>query len=206
MSGSLVFPQSSPVDAGSSEARRSASGAVLSCAIGLLAVLLSAAIFGFFYAWVCSTMWGLDTADPRVAIPAMQAMNASVRNVVFAPAFFGTPFALALTALLAQRHGRRGAAWFFLAAAITYAGGALTPTLLVNVPMNEALAAVAVPTDLVAAREIWAGYSGTWQAWNLARTVASGVALLLAVAGVAGAAGAADRRRGSGSGSNPAGL
>ena len=62
-------------------------------------ILLCGAIFGFFYAWVCSTMWGLDQADPRVAIAAMQAMNASVRNIVFFPAFFLTPVVLALTAL-----------------------------------------------------------------------------------------------------------
>ena len=54
--------------------------------VGGLALGLSAAIFGFFYAWVCSTMWGLDQTDPVVAITAMQAMNASVRNAVFAPA------------------------------------------------------------------------------------------------------------------------
>ena len=40
----------------------------------LLSLLLCGAIFGFFYAWVCSTMWGLDSADPAVAIAAMQAM------------------------------------------------------------------------------------------------------------------------------------
>lgn len=67
----------------------------LALPVTLIATLLSGAIFGFFYAWVCSTMWGLDAADPRVAISAMQAMNASVRNIVFAPAFFGTPVALA---------------------------------------------------------------------------------------------------------------
>ena len=61
-------------------------------------LVLSAAIFGFFYAWVCSTMWGLDAAPPLVAVQAMQAMNASVRNAVFAPAFFGTPAVLLLAA------------------------------------------------------------------------------------------------------------
>lgn len=58
----------------------------------LASLLLAAAIFGFFYAWVCSTMWGLDAADPAIAIQAMQAMNASVRNAVFFPAFFLTPW------------------------------------------------------------------------------------------------------------------
>jgi uncharacterized membrane protein len=49
----------------------------------------------FFSAWVRSTMWGLHAAPPAIAIQAMQAMNASARNAVFAPAFFGTPIALA---------------------------------------------------------------------------------------------------------------
>ena len=57
----------------------------LSRVTAVLGVTLAALLTGFFYAWVCSTMWGLDAADPRVAIEAMQAMNASVRNAVFAP-------------------------------------------------------------------------------------------------------------------------
>ena len=52
-------------------------------------------------------MWGLDDADPRVAIAAMQAMNGSVRNAVFFPAFFLTPVVLGLAAALAWRERRR---------------------------------------------------------------------------------------------------
>lgn len=39
--------------------------------LSMLSLLLTGAIFGFFYAWVCSTMWGLDQIDPNVAIEAM---------------------------------------------------------------------------------------------------------------------------------------
>ncbi|QBF32790.1 DUF1772 domain-containing protein [Thalassococcus sp. S3] len=145
----------------------------------LLSLLLTGGIFGFFYAWVCSTMWGLDATDPRVAIQAMQAMNASVRNAVFAPAFFGTPFALALTAGLAFATGQRAAALPFAAAAVIYLVGGMVLTMMVNVPMNEALATVNIPDDIDAARVIWSEYSSTWQLWNQARTVVSGVALLL---------------------------
>ncbi|MFN3273265.1 MAG: DUF1772 domain-containing protein [Paracoccus sp. (in: a-proteobacteria)] len=156
----------------------------LTCAMIFLALTLNAAIFGFFFAWVCSTMWGLDAADPRVAISAMQAMNASVRNAVFAPAFFGTPFALAAVAgLLLIRHHRRSAA-AFAAAAIVYLGLGLVLTMLVNVPMNEALAAVAIPDDVESATAIWQAYSGPWQVWNGVRTVASGAAFLLALSGL----------------------
>lgn len=150
----------------------------------LLSLLLSGAIFGFFYAWVCSTMWGLDAADPRVAIAAMQAMNASVRNVVFAPAFFGTPFALLVTAGLLLRDGFRGGALGFALGGVIYFACGLVLTMTVNVPMNEVLATVAVPDDIDAARTLWLEYSEPWQLWNTIRTVASGIAFLAAVGGL----------------------
>lgn len=148
-------------------------------ATALIALLLNAAIFGFFYAWVCSTMWGLDAADPAVAIAAMQAMNASVRNAVFFPAFFLTLLVLLIAALLA-RHERRSIAFYaFGAAALTYLCGGLILTMMINVPMNEALAFVTIPGDTQAARDIWEAYSAPWQVWNITRTVFSGIALLL---------------------------
>ncbi len=143
-------------------------------------LILSGAIFGFFYAWICSTMWGLDAADPKVAIAAMQAMNASVRNAVFAPAFFGTPFALLLTAGLALWAGRRDAVWPFAAAGVVYLFGAMLLTMLVNVPMNEALALLEIPADPGEAARIWADYSPRWQVWNQTRTLVSGITLCLA--------------------------
>ncbi|MDC0541270.1 hypothetical protein OAO50_06325 [Paracoccaceae bacterium] len=75
--------------------------------------MLYGAIFGYFYAWICPTPWGLDQIDPNTAITAMQAMNASVRNVVFAPVVFATPVVLLASALLAFGCGNRRAAWFY---------------------------------------------------------------------------------------------
>ncbi|WMS44647.1 DUF1772 domain-containing protein [Acuticoccus sp. MNP-M23] len=149
-----------------------------------VSLLSSAAIFGFFYAWVCSTMWGLDAADPRVAIAAMQAMNASVRNAVFAPVFFGTPVYLAVTAaLLWARRARQSAGLFALSAAVSLVLGAGL-TMAVNVPMNEALALVVIPDDPDAARAIWQDFSAPWQVWNQIRTAGSGAAFLIAVLAV----------------------
>lgn len=140
-------------------------------------VLFTGAIFGFFYAWVCSTMWGLDDADPRVSISAMQAMNGSVRNGVFFPVFFLTPVVLGLAAMLAWRERRRMSGRLLAAAAVVYLLGGLVLTMAVNVPMNETLATVTVPSDMEQARVIWSDYSGRWQLFNQLRTVASGVAL-----------------------------
>lgn len=152
--------------------------------VSLAALLLSGAIFGFFYAWVCSTMWGLDAADPRVAVAAMQAMNASVRNGVFAPAFFGTGPVLLIASLMALRAGRSAAAAFFAAAGVLYLAGGTGLTMAVNVPMNAALAEQGVPESRVAAQAIWDAYSPRWQVFNAIRTVVSGVALLLAGLGL----------------------
>lgn len=145
---------------------------------GLAALLFIGAIFGFFYAWVVSTLWGLDEMDPRGAIAAMQAMNASVRNAAFFPAFFLTPLVLALAAGMAWRVKAGRAAVFFALAGAIYLCFGIGVTGIVNVPMNEALAATPVPADRATAAEIWSAYSVRWQGWNLFRTIASGVALL----------------------------
>ncbi len=151
---------------------------------GIVSAVFAAAIFGFFYAWICSTMWGLDEADPRVAIEAMQAMNASVRNAVFFPAFFATPVVIAFSAGLAWRAGMRTGARLWAAAAVVYLFGGLILTMMLNVPMNESLATVSVPPDVESARAIWADYSGEWQIYNVIRTLASGICVVLVVMGL----------------------
>lgn len=144
-----------------------------------LSLTLSGAMFGFFYAWVCSTMWGLDTLDPDTAVSAMRAMNASVRNAVFAPAFFGTSLVLSATAAIGLRLGLKSAAVAFALGGAVYFAGAQAVTAVVNVPLNDALATAQMPEEPLAARQFWHDYSSTWQFWNQVRTVASGAALLL---------------------------
>ena len=150
----------------------------------LIATLFTGAIFGFFYAYVCSAMWGLDVVDPRIAIPAMQGINDVVRNAVFFPAFFLTPVLLLVAGLLYRGQGASGPAAWFVAAALVYFLGGLALTAAVNVPMNNALGALSVPENLEDAQTIWDVYSPRWQLYNLLRTVASGVALLLAAIGL----------------------
>ncbi|MEM6323912.1 MAG: anthrone oxygenase family protein [Pseudomonadota bacterium] len=146
--------------------------------MGFVSLVLNGALFGFFYAWICSTIWGLDAAAALVAVEAMQAMNASVRNVVFAPAFFGTPVALLVTALLALMSGqRRTASAFGLAGLICLFGGVVL-TFAVNVPMNEALA-LQTPQNEAEAAAVWADYSPRWQRFNQLRTMACGISLIL---------------------------
>ncbi|SEP77781.1 DUF1772 domain-containing protein [Thalassovita taeanensis] len=150
----------------------------------LLSLLLTGAIFGFFYAWVCSTMWGLDQLPAETAIGAMNAMNTSVRNGVFMPAFFGTSPALALTAVLAWGAKRRDVAALFALATVLYAAGAFVPTATVNVPMNQALMLTDLSQPPEALQAAWRSYSDRWQQWNQIRTAVSGLCLLLVGAGL----------------------
>ena len=137
-------------------------------------------MFGFFFAWVCSTMWGLDAADANIAIAAMQAMNASVRNAAFAPAFFGTLLILFVTALVAWRSREARAALLFGAAGLLYLLGGLLLTVLVHSPMNDGLALIETPLEASRAREVWQDYSSPWQSWNAVRTIVSCITLLVA--------------------------
>lgn len=152
--------------------------------LAAIALLFGGAIFGFFYAYSVSVIWGLEATDPKSAIAAMQGINRVVRNAAFAPAFFGTPLALAASALLACFAASRRAAFLLSLATATYVFGALMPTFLVNVPMNDALAAQAIPAGMDEAAGVWRDYSGRWIWWNHVRMAMSGLALLFTGAAI----------------------
>jgi uncharacterized membrane protein len=134
-----------------------------------LCLFMVALMLGFFYAWICSTMWGLDLADPRIAISAMQAMNSSVRNFAFGPVFFGTPFVLLFTAFLGWQFGYKQSAGVVGLAGLVCLFGYLVLTATINVPMNEALGATNVPSEIESANALWRDYSERWQFWNSVR-------------------------------------
>ncbi|HRK19310.1 MAG TPA: DUF1772 domain-containing protein [Hyphomicrobiaceae bacterium] len=148
-------------------------------------IVFAASMFGFFFAWSVSTLWGLDQAPPYVAIQAMQDMNASVRNVCFGAAFFGTPLVLAATTALFAVSGERATAAMVGLAALVYLGGVFIVTVTVNVPLNEQLARTIIPAAVERAAEIWIAYSAPWQRANAIRTLAGGVTVLLLAAALA---------------------
>lgn len=142
-----------------------------------LALLLAGAIAGFFYAYSSSVMRGLNAVPPEHAIIAMQGINATVRNALFAPAFFGTPLAALAAGAALWLMRRRAAGMAMVAAALVYLLGAFWPTFAINVPMNEALAAM--KADAAEAGRIWGDYAARWNWWNGIRAIASFVSLSL---------------------------
>lgn len=151
---------------------------------GAITLLLTGTMAGFFFAYSSSVMLGLDAAGATHAIPAMQAINLTVRNPVFFVAFFGTPVAALASAVVFLAARRPMAAALFLIAGLVYFLGALLPTALVNVPMNEALATATVPANPQVALKLWSDFSVPWTWWNTLRTAFSALSLLLVGAAI----------------------
>lgn len=133
---------------------------------------------GFFYSYSVSVMPGLNHAQPKVAIAAMQSLNVTIRNPTFFVTFFLTiPVGLLGALLLWRCCQKRASIWLALAILI-YLFGAVIPTGVINVPMNDALGQQRIPTDLGAALELWKSYAPEWTFWNTFRTVTTMLALL----------------------------
>lgn len=147
----------------------------------MVTIILMAAIAGFFYAYQVSVIRGLDAVEPQVAIRAMQGINAQVRNFWFAPSFFGSLIASVTMFGVAWLTRRRVDAAILAGAALLYATGAFALTAWWNVPLNQALAQVTVPTDTDEATRLWQNYSNSWMIGNSVRTVVTFVALGLLV-------------------------
>jgi uncharacterized membrane protein len=142
-----------------------------------LATLTTGLISGFFYAYACSVTLGLALLPDGQYVEAMQAINATVRNGLFAFGFFGAALSL-LLALVAHAPRPRSRRFVLIAlACVLYIGGGFMVTFLVNVPMNEELARVGEARPVVLA-QVRAGYEGPWNFWNGVRTVFSSLAFV----------------------------
>lgn len=148
---------------------------------GLLTSALSA---GFFYTYSFSVIPGLAAADPTSAIRAMQGINAVIRTPTFAFVFFGPLLFPIASSIMAWLVGDRRVGVLTALSAAVYALGVFAVTFLVNVPLNEELAAVRPTGDTAAST--WANYERPWTSWNHVRALCSSLSFgLFAAAAVA---------------------
>ena len=131
---------------------------------------------GTFFAFSVGTMPGLAKTDDHSFVVAMQAINDKIQNPAFFAAFFGTFFLTIAAVIMQYRRGRRGAASWALGGLALYFVG-LVVTIGVNIPLNDALAAVdpAHTADLAAARH---NFEGPWDSANNIRTLVCTAALI----------------------------
>jgi len=144
--------------------------AALHWALAFLSAIGSGLMAGLFFIFSVTIMDALGRLPPAQGIAAMQSINVVILNPIFFAAFFGTAAAcliLAIWSVVAWQDP--GAAWL-LAGSLLYVVGAIMVTMVFNVPMNDALAAVD-PASGEGAR-LWARYLTDWTRWNHVRTVA----------------------------------
>ncbi|MFB4283205.1 MULTISPECIES: anthrone oxygenase family protein [unclassified Nonomuraea] len=134
--------------------------------MALVTLLLHGALTGLFYTFSMSVMPGLNAVDPDQAEAAMRSINRKILNPWLYLAFLGSPIAALVTGFLADAPA---AIWFFAAAGVSFVGSFLV-TMVINVPMNNALDAGTMS---------WKDYSPRWTAFNTLRAVASAAGLVL---------------------------
>jgi uncharacterized membrane protein len=128
-------------------------------------------IAGVFFAFSTFIMAALGRSGPAHGIVAMNSINTTILQSLFMPVFYGTTLtSLALAVMaIARWDGSRSMA--VLAAAILYVLGMFVCTIVFNVPLNNALAAVEpASTD---GATMWARYLNDWTFWNHIRTIAA---------------------------------
>jgi uncharacterized membrane protein len=148
-----------------------------------LATLTTGLVAGFFYAYACSVTLGTARLDDAGYIATMQAINATVRNAVFAFSFFGALVALVVALAVHLRSGWTVSTQLVALALVLYAVGGFGLTMAISVPLNEDLAEVSLdapPETLAQARQ---DYEGDWNLWNGVRTAFSTAAFLALIAG-----------------------
>ena len=145
-----------------------------------IATALGCALMGgLFFAFSSFVMTALARIAPEKGIAAMQSINAAVFNPWFFAAFFGTPIACVVVAVLAVTGWHEPGALHALVGSVLYVVGTFLVTMVFNVPLNNALATVT--PDSAAGAELWRRYVAEWTNWNHVRTLAAiaGSALLI---------------------------
>jgi uncharacterized membrane protein len=154
--------------------------------VGLAVTLvLTGLMAGVFFTYSNSVTPGLDALEPRQALAAMLSMNQKILNPAFLTMFVTAPLAGAATGVLLLLSGNKTAGILLLSAAAAYFLGSFVPTMAVNVPMNEALAAGWAAGETADPAKLWTEFSARWTSWNTLRAWASTLSLLLVGSGIA---------------------
>jgi uncharacterized membrane protein len=162
------------------------------------ATVLAGLSAGFFFTYQASVTLALAEVDDATYVATFQAVNETVRNPWFALVFFGAPPATAAALIV---HRRAPTLRLLVGAGLTLVVATVMVTAVVNVPLNDDLAAVDDRTALeaTAAR---AAFEDGWNLGNLVRTVSSSAGFVCLVAACV----TVRSRRSSGDGAGPPGA
>ena len=148
----------------------------------LIAALGSGLVGGVFFGFSGFVMRALARLRPAQGIAAMQSINIMAVTPPLMIALFGTALACVALVISSLLRWREPVAMFRLLGGGVYLVGTVLVTIVCNVPLNNALAAV--DPDSAQGATQWARYIPHWTAWNSVRTgaaIAAAVMLTLAL-------------------------
>ncbi|MFI6846336.1 DUF1772 domain-containing protein [Kitasatospora sp. NBC_00085] len=149
----------------------------LSRVIALVAATITTGLSaGLFYAYACSVMPGLRGTEDRTFIDVMQRINVAILNGWFLLGFVGALVTTAVAVALhlpADGHRILPAA----VAALVFYAASLVVTRVINIPLNDALAAAGEPGRIADPAAVRGRFEARWVRWNVARALLCTAAL-----------------------------
>jgi len=144
-------------------------------ALTIIAAIGSGVVGGVFFAFSNFVMAALARLPVPQGIAAMNSINITVITPTFMTALFGTGLiCLVLIAAALLGWSQSGTHWLLAGAVIYFVGNPIV-TMVFNVPLNDALAAVDPASANGAA--VWANHLNQWVMWNHVRTITAIVSM-----------------------------
>ncbi len=150
--------------------------------LSFASALGSGLIAGAFFAFSAFIMRALGKLPAHEGIAAMQSINIVVINPWFMIVFLGTVVTSLVLAVMLVMNWSHAGSGYLLAGCLLYIVGTFLVTNVLNVPLNNAIAA-ADPAGADGAA-VWRNYLTNWTLWNTVRTVASTLAMAAFILGL----------------------
>ena len=141
----------------------------------LITIAGSSILSGLFFIFSNTIMKAFREIEPEAGTKAMQQINTTILNPLFMIVFMGTPLLSLYLVVTAWTGVFAAAGYFLIPGGLIHILGSFIVTIVVNVPLNNRLAAV--DPDSSIGRQIWEEYHSKWVPWNHVRTVASLIAV-----------------------------
>jgi uncharacterized membrane protein len=141
------------------------------------ATIGNALVAGVFLTFSSFVMPALARIAPASGVAAMQSINIVVVPSLFIKIYLLTTIVSAVLMFTPAFSGTDLTAWLSCLAGVVSIAGSCGVTMLLNVPLNNALAAAAPESHATALQ--WSEYVRDWSAANSARALASTIASAL---------------------------
>jgi uncharacterized membrane protein len=151
----------------------------------VVAALLSSLVAGFLFAYAIVVMPGFRRLDDAAFIRAFQVTDGVIQGnqPVFLLVWVGSALAVIAAGVLGLARLEGVSRTLLIAATVLFLGGVQAPTIVINVPLNNTLQRIDVPSiDADARQQARLAFEPQWNRWNTIRTACAVVSSILLLA------------------------